>query len=303
MSNAAAYFWFSHALLWQDYREWLGSFSLLLALFYGGLAALARQRSSANARLSLAALGIALVFLTVAIPVQLGDQAWTTVAWAAQGAVLVWLSFAMRLPPLRYAGYAVFALMVVRLLFFDTPVELRTFQPVLNERFLAFATGITALYLAGFILQREGAALQQWERTSQAIFRVFWVSAHFCSLWLLSAEVLHFFEAQIADQAATPGELAVSELRNAQNLALTALWGGYAALLLIAGIVRRSRPVRLAGLGLLALSVLKVFGYDVFALERAFRIGAFIGLGVILLAAGYLYQRYSRTIREVLLAE
>ena len=285
--NAAAYFGISYGLLWSDYRAWLGGFSLLLALFYGGLAYLALQRSSENARLSLFALGIALVFLTVAIPVQLGDQAWTTVAWAAQGALLVWLSFVLRLPQLRLFSYAVFAIVAVRLLFFDTTVALRPFQPVLNERFLAFAAGITAMSLAAFLLRREREALREWEQTSWFISRVFWLSANFFSLWLLSAEVLDYLHPQI----------------NAQNLSLTALWSGYAAIFLIVGIVRRSRPVRLAALGLLAFSVLKVFGYDVFTLERVFRISALIGLGVILLAAGYLYQRYGRTIREVLLAD
>jgi uncharacterized membrane protein len=42
-----------------------------------------------------------------------------------------------------------------------------------------------------------------------------------------------------------------------------------------------------------------VFVYDVFKLEMAYRIGAFVGLGVLLLVSAYLYQRYSKIIRGV----
>jgi uncharacterized membrane protein len=52
-----------------------------------------------------------------------------------------------------------------------------------------------------------------------------------------------------------------------------------------------------AGLGLLALPIIKLFVYDVFALEQVYRIIAFVGLGVILLASAYLYQRYSKAIK------
>ena len=48
------------------------------------------------------------------------------------------------------------------------------------------------------------------------------------------------------------------------------------------------------------MPIAKVFVYDVFALERGYRIGAFIGLGVLLMAGGYLYQRYSQAIKGFL---
>jgi len=42
---------------------------------------------------------------------------------------------------------------------------------------------------------------------------------------------------------------------------------------------------------LLALTAAKVFFYDISALERGYRIVAFIVLGVILLAVSFFYQR------------
>ncbi len=287
--NAAAYFGISYGLLWEDFRAWMGGFSILLALFYGGLAYLALRRSKENVRLSLLALGIALVFLTVAIPVQLGDRAWTTIAWAAEGSVLMWLSFNLRMPQLRIFSYSVFAIVVVRLVFFDTLVDIRTFRPILNERFLAFLVSIAAMYLSAYLLRREKEALSKWEQDSWSIYPIFLLAANLFSLWLLSAEIINYFDSW--------------EMRNAQNLSLTALWAFYAIVLLVVGIATRSRPVRVAALGLLVVPVAKVFVYDVFTLERVYRVAAFIGLGVLLLTGGYLYQRYSKAIRGFLLAK
>ncbi len=157
-ANALAYFTISYNLMWDDLRVWMGSFSLLLALFYGGLAWVALRRGAENIRLGFFALGIALVFLTIAIPVQLGDRAWTTIAWAAEGAVLMWFAIKFRMSQFRYYSYATFAVTTIRLLFFDTIVSLRTFQPVVNERVLAFVFAITAMYLTSYLLWREKEA-------------------------------------------------------------------------------------------------------------------------------------------------
>ena len=101
--NALAYFGISYGLLWDELRSWMGTFSLLMALFYVGVGVLAFRRSRENVYLSLTALGIAIVFFTVAIPVQLGGP-WISVAWAVEGSVLFWLSFRLRRPQLRVAG-------------------------------------------------------------------------------------------------------------------------------------------------------------------------------------------------------
>ncbi|MBI2329415.1 MAG: DUF2339 domain-containing protein [Chloroflexi bacterium] len=273
--NAAAYFGISYGLLWGDFRVWVGSFSLLMAVFYGGLAYVILRRSAENARLSLFALGIALVFLTVAIPVQLGDRVWTTVAWAAEGAILMWLSFTLRMPRLRSYGYAVFGITAGRLLFFDQIVNW-PFRPILNERFLAFLVSIAALYITGYLLRQKRETLRDWEEGAWSVYPIFFVAANFFTLWILSAEVIHYFDT---------------------SLALTALWTIYAVILLVVGMIWQWRTVRLFGLALLIIPIGKVFVYDVFALTQLYRIIAFVGLGVLLLASAYLYQRYRQSIR------
>ena len=302
--NAASYLGISYGLLWDDLRVWLGGFSLLLALFYGGLAYVAIRRGAENIRLGFFAFGIALLFFTVAIPIQLGDKAWTTIAWAAEGTVLIWLSFRLRMPYFRICSYAVFAAVAVRLVFFDTTVDLRTFTPVLNERFLAFLVSIAAMYLSGYLLWRERKTLWDQEKTAWSVYPIFLVAANFFSLWLLSAEVWNSFSKQLADLASWEYTGPVGTgLRNARNLSLTALWAVYAVILLVVGITKRWRLVRLSALGLLAIPIVKVFVYDVFALEQVYRIIAFVGLGFLLLASAYFYNRYSKAVKSFLTKE
>ena len=61
--------------------------------------------------------------------------------------------------------------------------------------------------------------------------------------------------------------------------------------------MKRWRRVRIGALILLAVPIVKVFVYDVFKLEMGYRIAAFVGLGVLLIVSGYLYQRYSKIIK------
>jgi len=289
--NAVAYFGISLGLMWDAYRAWMGGFVFLIALFYGALAYIAFKWRAESARLGLFALGIALIFLTVALPIQLGDKAWTTIAWAAEGAVLMWLAFKAKIPVFRYYGYIVFSAVAVRLLFFDTSISLRTFQPIFNERFLAFAVSIAALYAAGYFLLRE----RKSSGGGKAGASVLLIAANFFTLWLLSFEVWDSFSG-----ALRTAEVPVKEgLRSAQNLSLTAVWAFYAVIGLVVGIVKRWRYVRLGALVLLLVAIGKVFVFDVFKLELGYRIGAFVGLGILLLVSAYLYQRYSKIIKGV----
>ncbi len=290
--NAIAYFSISYGLMQRSLRAWMGGFTFLLAIFYGGLAYAAFKRSAENRRLVYFALGIAVFFLTVALPIQLGSRGWVTAAWATEGVVLLWLASTLRMPGLRHIGYGVFIVMTFRLLFFDTQVHVRTFTPIFNERFLAFLFGIAACYMAGHLVWRERQNLAYWH----TVTTIFVVAANFFTVWLFSFEAWNYFGRLIA----LAGRGSIIDLRNAQNLSLTGLWIIYAVGLLVVGIARGWRLVRFGGLLLLAISIIKVFAYDVWALQTIYRVVAFTGLGLFLLGSGYLYQRFGKAVKGLL---
>ncbi len=80
----------------------------------------------------------------------------------------------------------------------------------------------------------------------------------------------------------------------AENYAYSAVWLVFALALFVAGIRLGRQPVRLAGLAVLALVVLKVFIGDMSNLEGLLRIASFVGLGLCLVGIGWLYQHFVR---------
>ena len=106
--NAVAFFALTYHVLWDDYREWFGLIALGLSLFYALLAFVAIRRPSTPAEMALFALPIAVVFLTIAVPLQLSGV-WITVAWAAEGAALVGTAFLLGRWQMRAFGLGVLA--------------------------------------------------------------------------------------------------------------------------------------------------------------------------------------------------
>ena len=257
-----------------------------------------RHRDSLHDRERLASTAFALaaaVFAAVAVPVQVSGV-WITIGWAVESAILLALSRRLGMAEMRWLGYGLLAALLVRLFGIDTfDVDLDTFLPVLNWRFLSFASAIGALYAAALLATRqewkEGSSVEMIEKAASvpALLSL----ANLATLWLLSAEIIATADSSWLNLAANASE-------NVASLGLSLLWSVYAAVLIVLGVTRRWRWVRLAGLALLAVPVVKLFAFDSRLLEQEYRVIAFLALGLILVAGGLLYQRYSRVVRGFL---
>ena len=132
-------------------------FTLLLAVFYALLSCAILARRRKHLALGLFAAGIAIVFLTIAIPVQLDGGPWLGVAWAAEGTVLIWLSFILRIRQLRWFGLAAL-IVTLGWLLPDLAFDLSgndsfhryedSGRPIVNQRFLTYLIIIGAAYLS-----------------------------------------------------------------------------------------------------------------------------------------------------------
>ena len=78
---------------------------------------------------------------------------------------------------------------------------------------------------------------------------------------------------------------------SAEGYTYSAVWLGFGVVLLIVGIFLRSQPVRLCSAAVVLLTVAKVFLVDMGGLTGVWRALSFIGLGLVLVGIGYLYQR------------
>ncbi len=155
------------------------------------------------------------------------------------------------------------------------------FTPVLNLVFLAAAVAwASALYVAAS--QRRG-----WRE-----FLFFVVIAYGC--WALADEMMDDGGVVVLIAGASAED---AELRGLVYWSVS--WAIYGGALLAAGFVLSKPGLRWAGLGVFLLTVAKVFLVDLAALPTAYRIGGFMVLGVLLVAASYLYQRARRVAPEI----
>jgi uncharacterized membrane protein len=76
-------------------------------------------------------------------------------------------------------------------------------------------------------------------------------------------------------------------------------WLCFAFALLAAGLWRSKPALRYGALAVLLVAVLKVFISDMAGLQGLYRVASFLGLGLSLVAIGWIYQRFVYPVRPV----
>lgn len=85
-----------------------------------------------------------------------------------------------------------------------------------------------------------------------------------------------------------------AEAGSQHHALLSIAWAGYAAVLLVIGFLRRNRPLRLGGLGLLGLVAAKLVLHDLADAAPLHRVLSFLVVGVLMIAASFAYHRLER---------
>ena len=86
--------------------------------------------------------------------------------------------------------------------------------------------------------------------------------------------------------------LTAGEVTDAEQYTYSAVWLAFGVVLLLIGFALNSKPTRLASAAITMLTIAKVFLFDMAGLTGAWRALSLIGLGVVLVAIGRLYQRW-----------
>jgi uncharacterized membrane protein len=89
----------------------------------------------------------------------------------------------------------------------------------------------------------------------------------------------------------TIGVYGFGETRQSGQAWLSAFWTVTAIGAVIVGLLRRQAAVRLGGLALLAVAIVKVWTYDLAELDELARVLSFVGLGLLLLVGSFAYAR------------
>jgi uncharacterized membrane protein len=108
------------------------------------------------------------------------------------------------------------------------------------------------------------------------------VTAVALALIYLSLEVRTLYHGEVLNDGPTT---------DAEQYTYSAVWLAFGVTLLVVGMLLRSQAVRLASAAVVILTVLKVFLIDMSDLTGIYQSLSFIGLGIVLLGVGWLYQR------------
>jgi uncharacterized membrane protein len=226
---------------------------------------------------------VALLFITLIFPIQF-DRQWLTVSWAMEGALLLWLFHRVPHPGLQLTGLALLAIAFSRLtlnpeVFTDYP---RSGTAIFNWHLYAYGLVAAAQFSGGvWFIDPAGRWAQLKPRG------VLFAFGGILLFLLLNIEIADYFTA--------PGDRCIAFRFGgnfARDMTYSIAWGLFSLGLLGMGIWKKSKHARFAAIGLLVVTLLKVFLHDLAAIENIFRIGALVGVAVIAFIASFLYQRF-----------
>ena len=90
--------------------------------------------------------------------------------------------------------------------------------------------------------------------------------------------------------------MAQFHIPDATKLGLSILWGVYALVLIVIGIASNKKHLRIAAIALLAVTLVKLFLYDVANLPTIPKTILFVSLGLLMLIVSFLYNKYKNFI-------
>ena len=303
-----------------------GFFALVLAALYLIISYVAYAAEKRDRTLNLTLPGIAVVFLSIAIPLQLTEY-WISIAWLAESLVLVYVGLLLKEKPIQVFGYIVLVLGMLSMLGEVAKIRNVSFSditsaltPVMNMGFFLLLLGVAVFYVLAWFYGKNEATMSDRKK----IIAVFLVLANLLTIYAFTTEVAqkyfqdiaqvqHQAQLDISKEAQYGGQntggyvnygnnatsLQVDVLQNRSSTVTTVLWALYATLLLVIGFMRRMRVLRLFGLIFFFVTACRVFIY-VWEQGPLYRIFSTIAVGVIALSAAFLYAKYKDRIKEVI---
>jgi len=215
------------------------------------------------------------------------------VAYMVYSLPFVWLGLRTNRIPLLISGlgalFLATSLAVIRGIAFD-PISL--FHPLMNVRSLAIVLVLLMMIAQTRQLNTHRGSIE-W---LSDVLSTLQIALVVLILVLLTGETRDFFEKQLAGFAVLEdSQVRTDDLLRAGNLeqlSLSGVWLIYSVALMVVGIWRKLRGLRIISIALFGITILKIFIYDLSFLETLYRIVSFVGLGLILLAVSYAYQRF-----------
>lgn len=123
------------------------------------------------------------------------------------------------------------------------------------------------------------------------------LQAHFITFKVVNGFVLVVYASILA--VLSSELINLMELANAHNshkLGLSILWGAYSLLMIAVGIWKKNKYLRVAAMALFAITLVKLFLYDISHLSTIATTVVFVALGILLLIISFLYNKFKHLI-------
>jgi uncharacterized membrane protein len=224
--------------------------------------------------------GATLFFITLIFPIQFERQ-WITISWALEGAALLWLFRRVPHMGLIHVGTALLVVSFARLInpqiFGYYP---REGSSILNWYLYSHGIVTTCLIAGGIFLASTTHRIGPL-RPAGLLFSLGGILGFF----LFNIEIANYFSVGDRIRFDISGSFA-------HDMTYSLAWSLYSFLLLALGFRFRNAPTRYAGMGLLVVTLLKLFLHDLWRLGGLYRIGSLLGLAVVLILVSFIYQRF-----------
>ena len=232
--------------------------------------------------------GVALFFITLIFPIQFEKQ-WLTVAWALEGVALLWLFHRVPHPGLPLVGVALLCVAFARLglnpeVFGYHP---RSDTPILNWYLYSYGIVTACLFAGARLLAPPRNVVRDFN-----VLPLLYSLGTVLAFMLVNIEIADYFSEGTRTTFQLTGGGLSRERQLGRDMTYSLAWAAFAFGLLVIGFKRRLAAVRRAGMALLGVTLLKLFFHDLWHLGGLYRIGALIGLAVVLILVSMFYQKF-----------
>ncbi len=225
--------------------------------------------------------GALLLFVSLIFPLQF-EREWITLGWALEGCALLWLFHRLPHRGLRLVGVVLLCCAFVRLALNPAVFDYHKRAATRLWNWYLYAYGITTACLLGGVRLFGRPRENSIERVGPPLLG---------SLGVILAFLL--LNIEIADYFSIGPTLTFSFTGNfSRDMTYSIAWGLFALGLIVAGMRIEQRAARYAGVALLGVTLGKLFLHDLNDLDELYRIGAFVSVALILIAASFIYQRF-----------
>ncbi len=291
--NTCIAFGFSYSMITRIYPNiWVSVLTVLYAAMFLAMARYLYRKNLQTRYSFIMLIAKSLFFLIITVPF-LFSKHWITILWAAQTIGLVWAGAKLGSKRLVICSYLLFVIVVVKFLFYDYWAIFKlsssfyikeAYTHLLPERVVTTIIILLLIYATAFIAKKHRFQVINIDTRNRNDSAVFFAMFTLMLFIVLNIEVAAFF---------------FEYYLSARFVAITVLWTAYAAALMAFGFSRSSAQMRSASLALFLATLLKVVFLDMSRFSTPYRIVSFIILGLVMLAASYLYYSHKEKIKSV----